>query len=78
MTDFIKLQRACPQASLDLHLRRLRPAKANVQAKLAEGEGFEPPALARYGFQDRRLRPLGHPSGFGIIADAVDARKPLT
>src|SRR5215471_6112636 len=28
-----------------------------------EEEGFEPPALSRYGFQDRRLRPLGHSSG---------------
>ena len=27
-----------------------------------EEEGFEPPALSRYGFQDRRLRPLGHSS----------------
>jgi hypothetical protein len=30
---------------------------------LEEEEGFEPPALSRYGFQDRRLRPLGHSSG---------------
>ncbi len=30
---------------------------------LAEGEGFEPPVAQRHsGFQDRRLRPLGHPS----------------
>ena len=36
-----------------------------------------PRRSSRYGFQDRRLRPLGHPSGFVIIADAVDARKPL-
>ena len=31
-----------------------------------EEEGFEPPALARYGFQDRRLRPLGHSSERGV------------
>ena len=31
--------------------------------RLEEEEGFEPPALSRYGFQDRRLRPLGHSSG---------------
>ncbi len=31
-----------------------------------EEEGFEPPALSRYGFQDRRLRPLGHSSGLTI------------
>lgn len=29
---------------------------------LADGEGFEPPGLSPNGFQDRRLRPLGHPS----------------
>ena len=29
---------------------------------LAEEEGFEPPELALNGFQDRRLRPLGHSS----------------
>lgn len=29
---------------------------------MAEGEGFEPPELSLSGFQDRRLRPLGHPS----------------
>ncbi len=29
---------------------------------MAEGEGFEPPDLSINGFQDRRLRPLGHPS----------------
>ncbi len=31
---------------------------------LAEGEGFEPPDLSVNGFQDRRLKPLGHPSVF--------------
>ena len=30
---------------------------------LAEGAGFEPANLSVNGFQDRRLRPLGHPSG---------------
>ena len=29
---------------------------------VAEGEGFEPPDLSINGFQDRRLKPLGHPS----------------
>jgi hypothetical protein len=29
---------------------------------MAEGEGFEPPDLSVCGFQDRRLKPLGHPS----------------
>ena len=28
----------------------------------AEGEGFEPPVLAHFRFQDGRLQPLGHPS----------------
>ncbi len=30
--------------------------------RLAEGEGFEPPGLSTNGFQDRRFRPLSHPS----------------
>jgi hypothetical protein len=30
---------------------------------LAEGVGFEPTELSLNGFQDRRLKPLGHPSG---------------
>jgi hypothetical protein len=29
---------------------------------LAEGVGFEPTVLSYNGFQDRRLKPLGHPS----------------
>src|SRR2546426_6343184 len=29
---------------------------------LAEGVGFEPTELSLSGFQDRRLKPLGHPS----------------
>ncbi len=32
------------------------------ERRLAEGEGFEPPDLSVNGFQDRRLKPLGHPS----------------
>src|ERR1041385_2255046 len=35
---------------------------------LAEGEGFEPPKVfSLNGFQDRRDRPLCHPSGLGRI-----------
>ena len=34
-----------------------------------EEEGFEPPALSRYGFQDRRLRPLGHSSGLTFLVE---------
>jgi hypothetical protein len=29
---------------------------------VAEGVGFEPTVLSHNGFQDRRLKPLGHPS----------------
>ncbi len=29
---------------------------------MAEGVGFEPTVLSYNGFQDRRLKPLGHPS----------------
>ena len=34
-----------------------------LECFLAEGVGFEPTELSFNGFQDRRLRPLGHPSG---------------
>jgi hypothetical protein len=36
--------------------------KRHINCQGAEEEGFEPPALSRCGFQDRRLRPLGHSS----------------
>jgi hypothetical protein len=32
------------------------------RVRMAEGVGFEPTTLSGNGFQDRRLRPLGHPS----------------
>ena len=32
---------------------------------MAEEEGFEPPELSLNGFQDRRLKPLGHSSPSG-------------
>jgi hypothetical protein len=42
---------------------------------MAEGEGFEPPrACAHTGFQDRRLQPLGHPSGVGIPCTSLRPR----
>ncbi len=36
----------------------------------AEGEGFEHPMsiTTHNGFQDRRLRPLGHPSRIGFLS----------
>ena len=37
---------------------------------MAEREGFEPPELSLNGFQDRRLKPLGHLSG--LIVDVDD------
>ena len=33
-----------------------------LQVGVAEGVGFEPTVLSYNGFQDRRLKPLGHPS----------------
>ena len=33
---------------------------------MAEREGFEPPELSLNGFQDRRLKPLGHLSGLSL------------
>jgi hypothetical protein len=43
----------------DLTIQRI-----NDLTKLAEGVGFEPTELSLNGFQDRRLKPLGHPSRF--------------
>src|SRR5262249_30390704 len=43
--------------------RRLPSAtRPPLQDALAEGVGFEPTELSLSGFQDRRLKPLGHPS----------------
>ena len=41
---------------------RPRNRLERMQLFLAEGEGFEPPDLSINGFQDRRNRPLCHPS----------------
>src|SRR6266487_2938947 len=40
----------------------LRPLGHLSKLGLAEGVGFEPTELSLSGFQDRRLKPLGHPS----------------
>jgi hypothetical protein len=37
-------------------------SRNDIDVLVAEGEGFEPPDLSINGFQDRRLKPLGHPS----------------
>ena len=42
---------------------------------LAEGAGFEPANLSVNGFQDRRLRPLGHPSITNIFLRLSDHLK---
>ena len=41
-----------------------RPTRSSlrVRSRMAEGVGFEPTELSLNGFQDRRLKPLGHPS----------------
>ncbi len=39
-----------------------KPKTENRKPGMAEGVGFEPTDLSVCGFQDRRLRPLGHPS----------------
>ena len=48
---------------------------------MAEGVGFEPTVLSDSGFQDQRLKPLGHPSerggaGTGSTVAAVCAAEP--
>ena len=40
----------------------LQPLGHLSKVYLAEGVGFEPTELSLSGFQDRRLKPLGHPS----------------
>ena len=40
----------------------LQPLGHLSKTVLAEGVGFEPTELSLSGFQDRRLKPLGHPS----------------
>ena len=40
-----------------------RGASIILSYGMAEGVGFEPTELSFNGFQDRRLKPLGHPSG---------------
>src|SRR5437667_12027130 len=39
-----------------------RPPLQDSRLVMAEGVGFEPTELSLSGFQDRRLKPLGHPS----------------
>ncbi len=56
----------CAEIKINFELRagemlgEIEMARGN--SLLAEGEGFEPPDLSVNGFQDRRLKPLGHPS----------------
>jgi hypothetical protein len=39
----------------------------NHERMSAEEEGFEPPVLSHCGFQDRRLKPLGHSSRLSAL-----------
>jgi hypothetical protein len=41
---------------------------------MAEREGFEPPELSLNGFQDRRLKPLGHLSVLGKPIAIVESQ----
>jgi hypothetical protein len=57
-----------PSVEISPHTRlageRLQPTRPSLRIIicLAEGVGFEPTELSLNGFQDRRLKPLGHPS----------------
>ncbi len=43
---------------------------------MAEGVGFEPTVGVNHGgFQDRCLKPLGHPSGCGLLAQVATEPK---
>ena len=46
---------------------------------MAEGVGFEPTELSLNGFQDRRLKPLGHPSGvvYTLLTEPRTSGQPL-
>ncbi len=45
---------------------------------MAEGVGFEPTVLSYNGFQDRRLKPLGHPSVvFIVIQLPLNVKQPV-
>jgi hypothetical protein len=70
---------------------RLQPARPSLRvcrrdsvSYVAEGVGFEPTELSLNGFQDRRLKPLGHPSenvvkpiktGLQGIMDRLESQK---
>ena len=56
--------RSLPSSALDP-----APCALDLCVRWEEEEGFEPPALSRYGFQDRRLRPLGHSSGLTFLVE---------
>ena len=38
-----------------------------MQILVEEGGGFEPPILTYNGFQDRRIKPLSHPSIIQVV-----------
>jgi hypothetical protein len=42
---------------------------------MAEREGFEPPELSLNGFQDRRLKPLGHLSGLQQSIESIEVEE---
>lgn len=53
-----------------------RPQGQESDVGMAEGEGFEPPELSLNGFQDRHLRPLGHPSATLCTAACPKSYRP--
>jgi hypothetical protein len=64
-----------PSVEVSPHTRlageHLQPTRSSLRIFrlefLAEGVGFEPTNLSVCGFQDRRLKPLGHPSNLVFI-----------
>ncbi len=57
----------CCELTNDLQTTPSGTILSNINQLMAEGEGFEPPDLSINGFQDRRLKPLGHPSNLRIL-----------
>ena len=62
-----------------MKLQKQRASPIGWLIFMAEREGFEPPELSLSGFQDHRLRPLGHLSAYivniGISSADVKPRR---
>ncbi len=65
------------QPSLRVNLFSQRSRMSRYLPIMAEGAGFEPANLSVNGFQDRRHRPLGHPSELSSACALKHATLPV-